>query len=223
MKLFYFTDPMCSWCYGFSTTVKKIKEEHPDVDLQIISGGFAPFSDQVVTDEYRKFLEYHWRNVNLRSGQQFDHAMKFVSDTFRYDTEPSSRALTVVQSLLPEKDFEYLRLLQQSFYVEGRDITNDGVLADLAEAIGIDKHTFSARFHSDEMKRKTLQGFEFSRQLGVQGFPTLLTLEKGAVKVICRGYQQYDALKGAIDQQLSMASEITSGVGQSCSGESCER
>ncbi|SFN17914.1 putative protein-disulfide isomerase [Chitinophaga sp. YR627] len=221
MKMLYFTDPMCSWCYGFSTTMKKLKEDHPAIDLQIISGGFAPFSDQVVTDEYRKFLEYHWRNVNLRSGQPFDHAMKFVSESFRYDTEPSSRALTVVQSLSPEKDFEYLSLLQQSFYVEGKDITNDEVLAKLAEAIGIDKQTFLARFHSDEMKRKTLQGFEFSRQMGVQGFPTLLTIDNGAVKVISRGYQHYDALKPLVDQQLSVLSMVQSGAGQSCSGDFC--
>lgn len=94
MKMFYFTDAMCSWCYGFSPVVKKLKENHPEIDLQIISGGFSPGSKQVVTEEYKDFLEYHWTNVNLRSGQYFDHSMKFVSDTFRYDTEPSSCALT---------------------------------------------------------------------------------------------------------------------------------
>ncbi|WP_395973982.1 hypothetical protein [Chryseobacterium cucumeris] len=68
--------------------------------------------------------------------------MKFVSDSFHYDTEPSSRALVVVQRFLPEKDFEFLSLMQKSFYVEGKDITNDGVLAELAEELGIEKKLF---------------------------------------------------------------------------------
>lgn len=220
--MFYFTDPMCSWCYGFSPTINQIRENYSNIDLQIISGGFAPFSKQVVDDEYREFLEYHWQNVNMRSGQPFDHAMKFVSDTFRYDTEPSSRALVVVQSLLPGKDFEYLSLMQKAFYVKGLDITKDEVLAGLAEEIGVDKRVFLTSLNSDDMKRKTIQGFEFSRQLGVQGFPTLLTIDNGSVKVISRGFQIYDVLKMVIDEQLANQSAVEPALGQSCSGDSCE-
>ncbi|WP_448103523.1 DsbA family protein [Pedobacter panaciterrae] len=222
MKVFYFTDPMCSWCYGFSPAVKKLKENYPEIDLQITSGGFSPYSQQVVDQEYKDFLAFHWRNVNQRSGQFFDHSMKFISDSFRYDTEPSSRALTVIQELLPKQDFEFLSLMQKSFYVEGKDITNDTVLAGLAEELAIEKNDFLDRFHSEEMKQKTNQGFQFSRQLGVQGFPTLLTLENGNVKVITRGFQDYDSLKLILDNLLSNLNMSPANRGQSCLGDNCE-
>ncbi|MCC3215608.1 DsbA family protein [Chryseobacterium sp. X308] len=222
MKLYYFTDPMCSWCYGFSPVMKKLKESYPDIDLQIISGGFAPGSTQKVTKEYKDFLAYHWRSVSLRSGQYFDHSMKFVSDSFHYDTEPSSRALVVVQRFLPEKDFEFLSLMQKSFYVEGKDITNDGVLAELAEELGIEKKTFLEGFHSEEIKLKTAQGFQFSRQLGVKGFPTLLTLENGTVKVLTHGFQSFESLKEIIEERLTTMFIPESFSGQSCSDISCE-
>lgn len=222
MKMYYFTDPMCSWCYGFSPVVKKLKENYTNIDLQIISGGFSPYSKQVVDDEYKDFLVYHWTNVNARSGQFFDHSMKFISDSFRYDTEPSSRALTVMQELSPKQDFVFLSLMQKSFYVEGKDITNDVVLAGLAEEIGVEKNHFLERFHSEEMKQKTNQGFQFSRQLGVQGFPTLLTLENGTVKVITRGFQDYDSLKLVVDNWLNSISDPEPSTGQSCTGDSCE-
>lgn len=222
MKVFYFTDPMCSWCYGFSPAVKKLKENYPEIDLQITSGGFSPYSQQVVDQEYKDFLAFHWRNVNQRSGQVFDHSMKFISDSFRYDTEPSSRALTVIQELLPKQDFEFLSLMQKSFYVEGKDITNDTVLAGLAEELAIEKNDFLDRFHSEEMKQKTNQGFQFSRQLGVQGFPTLLTLENGNVKVITRGFQDYDSLKLILDNLLSNLNMSPANRGQSCLGDNCE-
>ena len=222
MRMYYFTDAMCSWCWGFSPAIKKLKENYPGIDLQIISGGFSPGSMQLITDEYRSFLEYHWRNVHARSGQPFDHSMKFATNTFRYDTEPASRALIVIQRLLPGKDFEFLSLMQKSFYAEGKDITNDRVLVDLAEASGVNKDIFLADFHSEEMTRKTRQGFQFSRQLGVQGFPTLLTLEFGSIKIITHGFQTYDHLKVLVDNWLENISGSQAVNGQSCSEASCD-
>ncbi|WP_288448585.1 DsbA family protein [uncultured Chryseobacterium sp.] len=221
MKLYYFMDPMCSWCYGFSPEMKKLKENYPNIDLQIISGGFAPGSKQKVTKEYKDFLEYHWRNVSLCSGQYFDHSMKFISDNFYYDTEPSSRALVVVQGFLPEKDFEFLSLMQKAFYVEGKDITNDEVLAELAEEIDVDKNVFLESFHSEEMKWKTAQGFQFSKQLGVKGFPTLLTFENGIVKILTHGFQPFESLKEIIEETMTTMFIPESVYGQSCSDISC--
>lgn len=221
MKMFYFTDAMCSWCYGFSPVIKKLKENYPDINLEIVSGGFSPGSKQVVDAEYRDFLEYHWRNVNARSGQYFDHSMKFVSDTFTYDTAPASRALIAVQKLSPEKDYEFLNLMQKSFYSEGKDITDGNVLAELAKEIGVDKNSFLENFNSEEIKLKTQQGFQFSRQLGVKGFPTLLTLENGSVKVISNGFQSFDSLKPAIDDWLEKNSISEVKTAQSCTDTSC--
>lgn len=220
--MYYFTDPMCSWCYGFSPAVKKLKENYENIDLEIISGGFSPYSQQVVDDEYKDFLIYHWKNVNARSGQFFDHSMKFISESFRYDTEPSSRALMVIKELLPKQDFEFLSLMQKAFYVEGKDITNDIILAELANEMGVEVNVFLERFHSEEMKLKTNQGFQFSRQLGVQGFPTLLALENGATKAIARGFQDYTSLKTTVDNWLKSAAVTEQHDGQSCSGSSCE-
>ncbi|MBK1897364.1 DsbA family protein [Chryseobacterium paridis] len=221
MKMYYFTDPMCSWCYGFSPVVKKLKESYPEIDLQIISGGFSPGSTQAITDEYRSFLEYHWRNVNLCSGQYFDHSMKFATENFYYDTEPSSRALVVMNKFLPNRDFEFLSLVQKSFYAEGKDITNDVILAELAAEIGVEKNVFLETFHSEEIKQKTLEGFQLSRKLGVKGFPTLLTMENGIVEVLANGFQPYDRLKPIIDDWLKSLAVAAMKNEQSCTGGTC--
>ncbi|QMW04948.1 DsbA family protein [Spirosoma foliorum] len=222
MKLFYFTDPMCSWCYGFSPVLKKLKENYPEIELEIIPGGFSPFSKQTITPEYKEFLEFHWRNVNLRSGQPFDHSMKFATEAFHYDTEPSSRALAVIQTIVPERDFEFLSLMQTAFYVKGKDITNGIVLAGLAERIGVDKSVFFKHFNSEAMKQKTIRGFQCSRNAGVQGFPTLLTMENGAVNVVTRGFQSFENLKVSIDGLIRKMSLSDSAHGPACADGFCE-
>lgn len=220
MKMYYFTDPMCSWCYGFSPIVKKLKEEYPQIELEIISGGFSPFSTQQVDKDYKKFLEFHWTNVNKVSGQYFNHEMKFVSDSFQYDSEPSSRALVVMQQLIPGKHFEFLSLMQKSFYVEGKDITNENILAELSAQMGVEKSIFLECFHSQEMKHKTIQGFELSKQLGVKGFPTLLTLENDTVKMVTYGFTPFDKLKTIIDYQFQNLISTEKNTA-SCSDNSC--
>lgn len=221
MKVYYFTDPMCSWCYGFSPIVKKLKENYPEIDLQIVSGGFSPSSKQKVDEEYREFLLFHWKNVEARSGQYFNHAMKFVSDTFCYDTEPSSRALTVMQTLVPGQDFEYLSLMQTAFYADGNDITDGDVLAQLATKLGANYDAFLVSFNSDEMKLKTRQGFQFSRRLGVRGFPTMLNLQDGKVTILTRGFATFDELKPIIDAQMASLATSEAGDTPSCIDGTC--
>lgn len=87
--------------------------------------------------------------------------------------------------------------------------------------MGIDRNLFLKNFNSDEMKRKTVQGFEFSRQLGVKGFPTLLTLENGAVKIISHGFQSLETLKPVIDSYLKTVITAEAAYGQSCDDTCC--
>ena len=111
--------------------------------------------------------------------------------------------------------------MQKAFYVEGKDITNDGVLAELAQEIDFEKNIFLESFHSEEMKLKTAQGFQFSKQLGVQGFPTLLTFENGNVKVLSHGFQSFESLKEIVEESLTTMFIPEPVNGQSCSDISC--
>ena len=39
MKILYFWDAYCGWCYGFNKIFTKFYEKHSDVEIEIISGG----------------------------------------------------------------------------------------------------------------------------------------------------------------------------------------
>jgi len=45
MKILYFWDAYCGWCYGFDKLFTKFYENHTDIEIEIISGGlFIRFS-----------------------------------------------------------------------------------------------------------------------------------------------------------------------------------
>ena len=39
MKLVYVVDAYCGWSYGFAPTFAEVVRRHPDVDVEVVSGG----------------------------------------------------------------------------------------------------------------------------------------------------------------------------------------
>ena len=68
--LFYIGDPMCSWCYGFSSELDKVKSVMFDIPFKIILGGLRANGTETF-GELKEFLSEHWREVHLNTKQPF--------------------------------------------------------------------------------------------------------------------------------------------------------
>jgi putative protein-disulfide isomerase len=44
MRLLYFADPLCSWCYGFGPELARLLAAHADATLELVMGGLRPFN-----------------------------------------------------------------------------------------------------------------------------------------------------------------------------------
>jgi putative protein-disulfide isomerase len=204
--LFYFADPMCSWCWGFAPVFDAVKQTYGDrLKFSLIMGGLRPGTTEAVTDEFRDEILHHWRDVHQRTRQdfKFDGAMPAG---FIYDTEPPSRALVTVGELKPEVALDFFKTLQSAFYAEQKDVTQKGTLSDIASQYDVRQSEFIKRFESDEMKEKTRAHFYKARQLGVRGFPTLVLQTGSDYQLITRGYQSFEEISSGIDFCLARKS-----------------
>ena len=61
--IIYVGDPMCSWCYGFSPEITKVKEQFPLLDFRIVLGGLRPNGKEEING-MADFLKKHWEHVN---------------------------------------------------------------------------------------------------------------------------------------------------------------
>ncbi|MBI3570502.1 MAG: DsbA family protein, partial [Gammaproteobacteria bacterium] len=105
--LWYFADPMCSWCWGFTPAISAIKESYSDrLKIALMLGGLRPGTTEPVTPKFREETLHHWRDVQRMTGQPFafEDAMP---EGFVYDTEPASRAVIAVAGIDPEATFPY--------------------------------------------------------------------------------------------------------------------
>jgi len=202
--LWYFADPMCSWCWGFSPVIARIKQEYGDrIRLSLNLGGLRPGTREPLGDTQRQEILHHWQQVNKLTGQQFqfDDALP---DGFIYDTEPPSRATLVVGRLKPELTLKFFAAVQAAFYQHGLDVTQRNVLAGIAEDFGIGAEEFNALFDSDELREITQQHFRRTRQAGVRAFPTTVFQVGDTVELLASGYVPFEQIAQSIDRHLAV-------------------
>ncbi len=201
--LWYYADPMCSWCFGFAPVITAIRDAYRDrVRIALMMGGLRPGTVEPVTPKFRAEVLHHWRQVHEHTGQAFafEGAMP---EGFVYDTEPPSRAVVAVHELDPAATFDYFKSVQSAFYMQGRDITKAETLASLAEQHGIIPERFLDRFHADDTRQRVHRSFAQTREAGVRGFPTIILERSGERVVLTPGFRQFDVLKPQLDAWLA--------------------
>ena len=201
--LWYFADPMCSWCWGFSPVIETLREAYRDrMRIALVLGGLRPGETAPLTAAGREDILHHWHQVHERTGQPFlfDHALP---EGFVYDTEPASRAVVTVGGIDPALIFPLFKAIQSTFYAEGRDVTQPDVLAGMAATLGVGATVFMHVFDSDAAHARTQAHFQQARQAGVRGFPTLILQQETQLHPVCNGCLPLDTVRTAIDARLA--------------------
>ncbi len=200
--LWYFADPMCSWCWGFSPVINQIKKDyHNKLQIALNLGGLRPGTTEAITDELRQEILHHWHEVHKLSAQEFNFE-KAMPEGFVYDTEPASRALVAFGKINTENTLALFHDIQYAFYVEQRDVTQQNVLANLVSKFNINEPDFLEEFLSPETKEQTQQHFKNTRQAGVLGFPTLVFQHEKQHLFLSRGFATYPQIKQQLDSLL---------------------
>ena len=189
--LVYFSDPMCSWCYGFSPVIADIRKAFGrSLPIRLVMGGLRPGTETPMTDSAKAEIRGHWTHVADAAHLPFDGAV-LDHPGFCYDTDPAARAVVRVRRQDPELALTFLERVQRAFYAENRNVTQAETLADLASELGFDRDAFLADMASDDLKNETWGDYGTSQRAGVTGFPTLVAgpNAQGAFGVVTRGWQ----------------------------------
>ena len=208
-NLLYVTDPMCSWCWGFSPVIDALRDHYSEgLPVYLLMGGLRPRINEPMNDSMKTELKEHWEHVQKKTGQSFNYTF-FERDGFIYDTEPASRAVVTVRRLETDLVFDFLKRVQEAFFAMNCDITDPGMLADIAVEAGLRRITFTSEFVKEEVVLETKRSFEITRRLGITGLPTLLAgSEEGGIETITSAYRPWIQVKERIDSYESRIENI---------------
>ncbi|MBX2867207.1 MAG: DsbA family protein [Acidiferrobacterales bacterium] len=183
--LYYAHDPMCSWCWGFSPAWHLLKKSvlHKYASrLEVVEllGGLAPDTDAPMPASMRQHLRDTWLEIKKRiPGTEFNFDFWTVCEPKR-STWPACRAVIAARGQgtdradAEQKQDAMTKAIQKAYYLDARNPSSILTLVAIAEEIGLDKDRFTMELQSDALRQIHQEEMMKVRQLGVQGFPSLV-------------------------------------------------
>ncbi len=201
IKLIYFTDPICSSCWGIEPQLRKLKLEYGDsIDIEYRMGGLLPdWSYNSGGISKPSDVARHWDEVSIYYDMPID------GDVWLEDPLPSSYppsiAFKAAQMQDHHKAVAFLRVIREMVFLEKKNITRWEHLELAAQQVGLDRAQFKTDF---EGKAKILfeEDLKLARQWGVRGFPTMFFTDAAGKQQVVNGSKPYGAYLDAIQQLL---------------------
>ena len=202
MKLIYVGDPLCSWCYGFGPQLEAVLAKRPSLELSIVLGGLRAYEKEPMPAARKAEIGGYWQRVHDLTGAAFAplaaHGAMARID-FVYDTEPPCRAVVTARLLDSARALPLYHAIQSAFYRDGRDVTQYGVLTEIAAENHFDRAAFASALESDAMRVATRGDFETAAGWGIRGFPALVVEHNNQLSLLASGFTPADEVFTRLD------------------------
>lgn len=208
IKIIYFTDPICSSCWGIEPQLRKLKLEYGAVieieyrmggllpDWNYNSGGISKPSD----------VAHHWDEVSLYYDMPIDGDV-WLEDPLS-SSYPPSIAFKAAQMQDKHKANLFLREIRELVFLKKKNITKWEHLEFAALEVGLDIKQFKVDFDG-KAKELFQEDLELGRALGVRGFPTMFFTDTLGNKAMVYGSKPYIEFEDAILKLLPNAEKAT--------------
>ncbi|MDB1124946.1 DsbA family protein [Vibrio algarum] len=185
VKIHYFYDPMCGWCFG-ATSLMEAVNAHESIDLEMHPGGMIQRRE--MDPSFRQMVLSHDKKIEALTGQKFGQSYKdrvTSEQSVILDSYITAKAVAAAQSV-SKAGFAMLKGIQTAHFQKGLDVSSLDTLKLIVTELKID----DSRWHEVMANKDTnitsliSESQALMQQWQVQGFPTLiLETEKGLKRV----------------------------------------
>ena len=199
-KLIYVHDPMCSWCWGYKPTWQKLESALANIlPIEYRIGGLAADCDQPMSADMQLQLQAIWQKISSQLGTEFNFGF-WQECQPRRSTYPSCRAALIARGF--NKEPQMIAAIQQAYYLQAQNPSDEAVLIKLSEQIGLDASLFAQHLHSNELKRRFDDELNYVRSLPIQGFPSLVLIHNNRAYPIAINYTDWQHTLSEIQSYL---------------------
>ncbi len=189
VKLDILSDPICPWCYIGKTNLDKALASVPDHPFVIEWHPFQLNPDMPEGGMDRR--EYLERKFGGKEGAVrayapvVEHAEKAGLNINFEAMKRTPNTLDAHRLIhwagIEGKQNEVVDALFDAYFVQGRDIGDHEVLADIADSVGMDAAVVLKLLKSDADRDDIRQRDSHSREMGVNSVPTFIVANQHAV------------------------------------------
>ncbi len=197
VKIIYYTDPICSSCWGIEPQLRKLKLEYGDYfeidyrmggllpDWSYNSGGISKPSD----------VAHHWDEASLYYEMPIDGNV-WLEDPLD-SSYPSCIAMKAAQIQSKEKAIQFMRILREKLYLEKKNIAKWENIADAAKTANLNVEKLKADYDGDA-KKLFQDDLSLARTLGVRGFPTFFFSDGNSNQLTVYGSKPFASYENAL-------------------------
>lgn len=197
VKVIYFTDPICSSCWGIEPQLRKLKLEYgSSIEIEYRMGGLLPdWSYNSGGISKPSDVAHHWDEVSIHYDMPIDGDV-WLEDPL-HSSYPPSIAFKAAQMQDNEKAKFFLREIREMVFLQKKNITKWEHLATAAKKAGLNIDQLKTDVE-DKARRLFEEDLKLARELGVRGFPTMFFLDKSGNKEIVYGSKPYSSYEKAV-------------------------
>lgn len=206
VKVIYFTDPICSSCWGIEPQLRKLKLEYGNnIEVEYHMGGLLPdWSYNSGGISKPSDVAHHWDEVSVYYDMPIDGDV-WLEDPLS-SSYPPSIAFKAAQMQDNEKAVLFLREIREMVFLQKKNITKWEYLEAAAKKAGLNTAQLKTDFDG---KAKTLfeEDLKLAKSYGVRGFPTIFFLNQSGNKEMVYGSKPYAFYEMAVLKMHSAATK----------------
>ncbi|WP_416967484.1 DsbA family protein [Streptomyces sp. 4F14] len=196
MQLVYVYDAYCGWSHGFSATLRETAAHHPELPVEVVSGGLFTGRRRVPVREFGYIQGANAQIAELTGAVFGEPYERLIADgSFVMDSEAAARGLAALRAGAQDRAADLATALQDAFYVDGLSLSDPATYRKLAEAHGLDADAVVTAFEAPHARAEAEADFRRSAELGVSGFPTLLAVDGERIVTLARGRATADEVE----------------------------
>ena len=198
VRLIYFTDPICSSCWGIEPQLRKLKMEYGDYfEIEYHMGGLLKGWDVYGGKDVSGAADVaaHWDEASARYDMPIDGNL-WLEDPLE-SSYPPSIAFKAAQLQGKEKALQFLRRIKEMIFLEKKNISRWNHIEQAAKDVGLD----AAQLKTDMEGRGKLlfeEDLQLAKSLNVRGFPTIFFTDKDDNRFLVYGSRPYEAYEEAL-------------------------
>jgi putative protein-disulfide isomerase len=217
LEITYYTDPLCSWCWGFEGVWRRLRYELADrIAWRYVLGGLLPdwqnFNDPLRSVSRPAQVGPLWYEVRHLTGMPLDERI-WIADppTSSYPACVAVKAAGLQGAELAEA---YLRRLREAVMTERRNIARREILIDLFAGLAAallpaavrpdlypdypDIDRFRRDLGGEEAQQAFREDLKDAGYRGIGRFPAFVLRRAGSPAVALVGYRPYSVFREAL-------------------------
>lgn len=205
IRVIYYTDPICSSCWGIEPQLRKLKLEYGHLLIfEYRMGGLLPdWSYNSGSISKPEDVAHHWDEVSHYYQMPIDGDI-WLEDPL-YSSYPPSIAFKAAQIQDGDKAIDFLRRVRELLFIEKKNITKWEHIVEAAIDAQLDINKLKDDYIEGSAEKLFQEDLAFGRQLGIRGFPSIFFIDHEGNQKFVYGSRPYADYEFALKELLPIS------------------